>query len=164
MSAPPPLSALAPSDLPPPASGRFSAGVHYYPVRIFFEDTDAGGVVYHANYLRYMERARSDMLRLAGIDQRGALDSGEGVYAVARARIDYRRPARLDDDLMVVSRVAHVAGATVTIGQDVLRGEDLITQGEVTVAFLSPQGRPKRQPKPWIALFTRIAQGEDINP
>lgn len=164
MSALPPPPAPAPSDLPTPASGRFVAGTHYYPLRIFFEDTDTGGVVYHANYLRYMERARSDMLRLVGIDQRGALDGGEGVYAVARAAIDYRRPARLDDDLMVVSRVANVSGATVTIAQDILRGEDLITSGEVIVAFLSSQGRPKRQPKPWLALFTRIAQGEDLNP
>lgn len=163
MSAPP-SSDLRPADLPTPASGRFLAGAHYYPVRIFFEDTDTGGVVYHANYLRYMERARSDMLRLVGIDQRAALDSGEGVYAVTRATIDYRRPARLDDELMVVSRVSDIGGATVTIGQDVLRGDDLITRGEVIVAFLSPQGRPKRQPKPWIALFTRIAQGEDLNP
>ncbi len=163
MSAPP-SSDLRPADLPTPASGRFLAGAHYYPVRIFFEDTDTGGVVYHANYLRYMERARSDMLRLVGIDQRAALDSGEGVYAVTRATIDYRRPARLDDELMVVSRVSDIGGATVTIGQEVLRGDDLITRGEVIVAFLSPQGRPKRQPKPWIALFTRIAQGEDLNP
>lgn len=163
MSAPPLPSATA-TGLPVPASGRFSAGEHYYPVRIFFEDTDAGGVVYHANYLRYMERARSDMLRLAGIDQRGALEQGEGVYAVVRARIDYRRPARLDDDLTVVSRVGDIAAASVTIGQDIMRGEDLISQGEVTVAFLSSAGRPKRQPKPWIALFTRIAQGEDIHP
>jgi len=162
MSAPPPPPAPA-TDLPTPASGRFAAGVHHYPVRIFFEDTDAGGLVYHANYLRYMERARSDMLRLAGIDQRGSLEKGEGVYAVTRAAIAYRRPARLDDDLIVVSRIADISAASVTITQNIERGGDLITEGEVTVAFLSPTGRPKRQPKPWIALFTRIAQGEDIH-
>ncbi|GLT01071.1 tol-pal system-associated acyl-CoA thioesterase [Sphingobium jiangsuense] len=138
--------------------------MHHYPVRIFFEDTDAGGIVYHANYLRYMERARSDMLRLIGIDQRGALDGGEGVYAVTRLAIDYRLPAKLDDDLIVTSRVAQISGATVTMTQDMARGADLLTRAEVRVAFLSPQGRPKRQPKPWVALFTRIAQGEDIHP
>ena len=153
-----------PSDLPAPASGLFAGGVHHYPVRIFFEDTDTGGVVYHANYLRYMERARSDMLRLIGIDQRGTLDNGEGVYAVTHVAIDYRLPARLDDDLIVVSRVEAVTGATVTIAQDVMRGSDLLTRGEVRVAFLSSQGRPKRQPKSWVALFTRIAQGEDVCP
>lgn len=190
------MSASLPlSDMPAPPSGRFVDGVHYFPVHVYFEDTDTGGVVYHANYLRYMERARSDMLRLLGIDQRAALEAGEGVYAVTNAQIAYRAPARLDDDLMVVSRVAGMTGATVTIVQDMVRTRDghgaarnnaqttdfalenshpaadpapyaavPLTRGEVSVAFLSPQGRPKRQPKAWVALFTRIAQGEDLNP
>ncbi len=158
------MSAQPIPDMPVPASGRFIAGEHYFPVRVYFEDTDTGGIVYHANYLRFMERARSDMLRLVGIDQRAALDSGEGVYAVARVGIDYRAPARLDDDLVVVSRVADVSGATVTIGQDILRNGALLTQAQVRVAFLSSQGRPKRQPPAWITLFNRIAQGEDIRP
>jgi tol-pal system-associated acyl-CoA thioesterase len=113
MSAPfPSANALSPS------SGRFIEGVHHFPVRIYFEDTDAGGIVYHANYLRYMERARSDMLRLLGIDQRASIETGEGVYAVTRVEIEYRAPAKLDDDLIVVSRMERVSGATVlaTIG------------------------------------------------
>jgi acyl-CoA thioester hydrolase len=150
--------------LPAPATGCFIAAVHHFPVRIYFEDTDAGGVVYHANYLRYMERARSDMLRIAGIDQRGNLESGEGVYAVTDVQIRYRRPARLDDDLMVNSRVAAVGAATCAIHQQVMRGEELLTQGEVTVAYLTPQGRPRRQPKPWIDIFTRLMRGEDFRP
>ena len=145
-----------------PASGRFVAGVHHYPVRVFFEDTDAGGVVYHANYLRFMERARSDMLRLLGIDQRSTLDSGEGVYAVTRLEIDYRRPAGLDDDLMIVSHVEHVRNASCTIGHSIARGTEVLTQASVTVAFLSSTGRPKRQPAHWVALFQRIPQGEDV--
>ena len=80
-----------------PATGRFVAAVHHFPLRIYFEDTDLSGLVYHANYLRYMERARSDMLRAAGIDQRAAHDNGTGVYAVTDLTIRYRRPARLDD-------------------------------------------------------------------
>lgn len=159
MSAPQPVH-----DMPVPASGQFAGGAHRFPVRVYFEDTDAGGIVYHASYLRFMERARSDMLRLAGIDQRGALESGEGAYAVARVEIDYRAPARLDDDLIVVSRVAAVSGATVTIGQDILRSGALLTRAQVRVAFLSNQGRPKRQPRAWVTLFNRIAQGEDIRP
>lgn len=164
MSASPPVPGLSGPDMPVPASGRFAGGVHYFPVRVYFEDTDTGGIVYHASYLRFMERARSDMLRLVGIDQRGTLESGEGVYAVARIGIDYRAPARLDDDLIVASRVAEVSGATVTIGQDIVRGGDLLTHAQVRVAFLSSQGRPKRQPRAWVALFNRIAQGEDIHP
>jgi acyl-CoA thioester hydrolase len=78
-----------------PADGRFVHGVHHFPLRVYFEDTDLSGMVYHANYLRFMERARSDMLRAAGIDQRAAQDAGTGVYAVVDAAIRYRRPAAL---------------------------------------------------------------------
>src|SRR3546814_3593232 len=98
--------------LPAPATGRFIAAEHHFPLRVYFEDTDLSGLVYHANYLRYMERARSDMLRIAGIDQRGNLEGGEGVYAVTDLQLQYRRPARLDDDLMVVSRVTQVCAAS----------------------------------------------------
>jgi len=150
-------------DMPQPASGRFAGGVHYFPVRIYFEDTDTGGIVYHANYLRFMERARSDMLRLLAIDQRGSINSGEGVYTVARLAIDYRMPAMLDDDLIVISHVKNVGGATCTMEQRIFRANDCLTTSEVTVAFVAANGRPKRQPKPWVTLFNRIAQGEDID-
>lgn len=144
-------------------SGVFTDGTHHFPVRIYFEDTDAGGIVYHANYLRYMERARSDMLRLLGIEQRASMEAGEGVYAVSSLRIDYRAPARLDDDLIVISRMESASGATVSIAQQVVRGETLLTSAHVTVAFITPQGRPKRQPKAWIDLYNRITQREDIS-
>jgi acyl-CoA thioester hydrolase len=153
------------SDLmPAPATGRFLAAVHHFPLRIYFEDTDLSGLVYHANYLRYMERARSDMLRIAGIDQRGNHEAGDGVYAVTDLHIRYRRPARLDDDLMVVSRVADVRAASCAIHQSVMRGEEQLTDATVTVAWLTPQGRPQRQPKAWTAIFNRLLQGEDIHP
>lgn len=137
-----------------PASGRFEGGEHVFPLRVYFEDTDLSGLVYHANYLRYMERARSDMLRLLGIDQRGAHARGEGVYAVTDIAIRYRGPARLDDDLLVRSRLSQLTPARCAIAQSVWRGSDEITRGHVTVAFLDPAGRPKRQPADWIARFT----------
>ena len=84
-----------------PVEGRFDGIEHRFPVRVYFEDTDLSGVVYHANYLRYMERARSDMLRLAGIDQRAAQEAREGAYAVSALAIRYRAPAKLDDALVV---------------------------------------------------------------
>lgn len=143
------------------ASGRFIGASHYFPLRVYFEDTDLSGLVYHANYLRYMERARSDMLRVAGIDQRDNLATGKGVYAVADIHIAYRLPARLEDDLMVVSKVIAVGGATCTIHQTVMRGDEILTQADVTAAYLTPQGRPQRQPRSWIDLFTRLVQGED---
>lgn len=152
----------APVDLQP-ASGRFVGGVHYFPLRVYFEDTDLSGVVYHANYLRYMERARSDMLRLAGIDQRDTHESGGGVYAIANVAIAYRSPARLDDDLIIRSHVTAIGAATCSIHQTVMRDDDIVTDGDVTAAFLTPQGRPQRQPKPWIAIFKRLAQGEDLS-
>ncbi len=139
-----------------PATGRFEGREHRFPVRVYFEDTDLSGVVYHANYLRFMERARSDMLSCAGIDQRAAFDSDEGVYAVADLAIKYRRPARLDDALIVISLVAAVGAATATIHQRVMRGTELLTEATVTAAFLTRAGKPRRQPKHWVAAFERL--------
>ena len=141
---------------PVPATGVFDGPVHRFPVRVYFEDTDLSGVVYHANYLRFMERARSDMLARVGIDQRAAFDSGEGVYAVANLTIKYRAPARLDDTLTVVSQVQGVRAATATIHQVVMRGREILTEATVTAAFLTREGRPRRQPKPWVDAFARL--------
>lgn len=142
-----------------PQTGRFEGGEHRFPLRVYFEDTDLSGVVYHANYLRFMERARSDMLRVAGIDQRAAQEAGEGVYAVAEVAIRYRRPARLDDALLVVSRVTDARGASCAIQQTVMRGGETVAEAEVTAVFLSPGGRPRRQPPDWIETFRRL-QGD----
>ena len=139
---------------PAPASGRFERGEHVFPLRVSFEDTDLSGLVYHANYLRYMERARSDMLRLLGIDQRGTQERGEGVYAVTDLSIRYRGPARLDEDLIVRSQLTQVTPARCVIVQSVCRGDATLTEGSVTVAFLDTTGRPRRQPADWIARFS----------
>jgi acyl-CoA thioester hydrolase len=101
-----------------------------------------------------MERARSDMLRLLGIDQRGALEDGTGVYAIADLAIRYRAPARLDDALLVRSAVSAVTAARCVIAQSVWRGDIELTQASVTVAFIDPvAGRARRQPADWIARF-----------
>ncbi|WP_422060403.1 YbgC/FadM family acyl-CoA thioesterase [Sphingopyxis sp.] len=151
------------ADVPPPfIPGAFVGAAHHYRARVYFEDTDLSGIVYHANYLRYMERARSDMLRLAGIDQRTAMESGEGAWAVTDLTIKYRSPAKLDDDILVVSSVEAVRGASVIIAQRILRGADTLTDGRVTAAFLSPEGRPRRQPAGWADRFTAIMNGETI--
>jgi len=146
--------------LPPFVPGAFVGAAHHYRARVYFEDTDLSGIVYHANYLRYMERARSDMLRLAGIDQRAAMKGGEGAWAVTDLTIKYRSPAKLDDDITVVSTVEAVRGASVIIAQRILRGQDTLTEGRVTAAFLSPEGRPRRQPAGWADRFTAIMNGE----
>ena len=156
------------TDVPPPfVPGAFAGAEHLYRARVYFEDTDLSGIVYHANYLRYMERARSDMLRLAGIDQRAAMEAGEGAWAVTDLTIKYRLPAKLDDDLLVVSTVEAVRGASVIIAQRILRGQarfssETLTDGRVTAAFLSPAGRPRRQPLDWVQRFTAVMNGETI--
>ena len=133
---------------------------HLFPVRVYFEDTDVAGIVYYANYLRFMERARSDLLRAIGVDQRGALEGGEGVYAVADLTIRYRAPAKLADDLVVVTEVAEVRAASVLIHQQVMRGDQVLSDATVTAAFLTPEGRPRRQPRTWVEMFQRL-QGEE---
>jgi len=144
---------------PPFIPGYFDGAAHIFRARVYFEDTDLSGIVYHANYLRFMERARSDMLRLAGIDQRAANDAGMGAWAVTDLAIRYRRPAKLDDDLTVISMVEAVRGASVIIAQRVMRGDELLTEGRVTAAFLTPEGRPRRQPGDWAARFKSIMTG-----
>jgi acyl-CoA thioester hydrolase len=140
-----------------PYEGAFLGRVHHFALRVYFEDTDVSGVVYHANYLKYMERARSDMLRAAGIDQRGAIEGGEGVYVVADLEIRYRASAKLDDDLVVLSEVLEVRAASCTIQQRVMRGTDVLTEARVTAAFVW-EGRPKRQPRAWVEVFRRLTE------
>jgi acyl-CoA thioester hydrolase len=137
-------------------AGRFDGLEHRFPVRVYFEDTDLSGVVYHANYLRFMERARSDMLRLAGIDQRAAHEAGEGAYAVTRMQLRFAAPARLDDALTVVSRLVRVRAASVDIQQRVMRHDELLVQAEVEAAFVAPNGRPRRQPAHWVDAFVPL--------
>ena len=144
-----------------PMGGRFDGREHRLGIRVYFEDTDLSGVVYHANYLRWMERARSDMLRLAGIDQRAAHDAGEGAYAVTELAIRYRAPARLDDAVVVASRLVAVRPASCRIHQRVMRDGLILTDAEVTAAFVAPDGRPRRQPKAWIDAFHPLIWAPD---
>ena len=143
-----------------PQTGRFVGREHRFPVRVYFEDTDFSGVVYHASYLRFMERARSDMLSVAGIDQRGAFARGDGVYTVAELTIKYHRPARFDDALLIVSTVEQVRAASCLIQQRVMLGDELKAEARVLAAFLTPDSRPRRQPRPWIEAFERLLPEE----
>ena len=120
--------------------------VHRFAVRVYYEDTDFSGVVYHANYLRFLERGRTEMLRDLGIDQ-VALYAGEPriAFAVARMEIDFRRPARMDDLLDVETRVAEVGGASLSMRQRLLRGDEPLIEAVVRVAAVS-RGRAVRLP------------------
>jgi acyl-CoA thioester hydrolase len=149
-------------DLDAPYCGGFVGKTHRFALRVYFEDTDVAGIVYYANYLRFMERARSDMLRAVGIDQRAAMESGEGVYAVADVSIKYRGSAKLEDELVVVSEVIQVRAAACVIQQRVMRGDEILTDARVTAAFITNEGRPRRQPRAWTEIFERlIVEGKE---
>lgn len=130
--------------------------MHRYAVRVYYEDTDAGGVVYHANYLRWFERARSDLLRLLGIDQRAALESGSGLYAVAELAIRYLLPARLGDEVLIETRGRAIGAATCTLEQCASRDGATISHATVRVGFVGPDGRPRRQPEAWRHAFASL--------
>ena len=139
-----------------PYRGGFAGREHHFALTVYFEDTDTAGIVYYANYLKYMERARSDMLRAVGVDQRAALDAADGVYAVAEVAIRYLKSARLNDDLVIASTLETIRAASVIIHQRVIRGTDILTDARVTAAFMTLDGRPKRQPAEWIDRFRAI--------
>jgi len=144
-----------------PYRGGFVGNEHHFALTVYFEDTDAYGIVYYANYLKFMERARSDFIRAVGVDQAAELAASGSAYAVVEVDIRYKKPARLGDDLQVVSTVDQVRASSVHIQQRVMRGTELLTQARVVAAFLDGEGRPRRQPKPWIDKFNQISiQGQ----
>jgi len=147
-------------DFDTPYQGGFADGEHRFALRVYFEDTDAAGIVYYANYLKFIERARSDMLRALDVDQRGAIEAGEGAYAVAEAAIKYHRPAKLGDDLVVLSGLVGLGAASATIHQRVMRGKEMLADATIVAAFLSPDGRPKRQPEAWLERFKPLVRRE----
>ena len=144
-------------DFDRPYRGGFVGREHRFALTVYFEDTDTAGIVYYANYLKFMERARSDMIRASGVDQVAELHASGSAYAVAEVNIRYLRPARLGDDLVVVSTVEAVRGVSVLIQQRVMRGAEQLADATVTAAFLTADGRPQRQPKEWVERFRAIA-------
>ncbi len=131
---------------------------HRYAVRVQWEDTDAAGIVYYANYLRFIERGRSDLLLAHGIDQRGLIDSDNGVaFAVRTCHVDYLKPARLHEELTVTTAMTELRGASLTLAQDVWRGEELLVRAEVKLACIDSKGRARRVPPPIAALFATLS-------
>lgn len=142
--------------LPEPACGRFDGPLHRFAVRAYFEDTDLSRVVYHANYLRWFERARSDMLRLLAIDQRAEIEAGGSAYAVADLAIRYLLPAKLDDVVLIESRVEEIGAASCRIVQRAMRDGALLCEMRSRIGFVGPDGRPRRQPAAWRAAFSAL--------
>ena len=126
---------------------------HRWPIRVYYEDTDLAGIVYYANYLKFIERARSEMVRAAGIDQIAMKAAGQ-VFAVARLEADYHAPAKFDDELIVETSVTKTTPARLTLQQVVTRESTLIFEAKVVLVCLGPYGRPTRLPPQITKLAT----------
>ena len=131
----------------PDLAGRIEGETHVLPIRVYFEDTDCAGVVYHANFLKFCERARSDFVRLLGIEHQGLANPAQGepaVFVVRRVEIDYLKPGRMDDVLEVVTSCAEIGNASLKLAQDVRRDGTLIARALVSVVLVSRSGKPQR--------------------
>ncbi len=129
-------------------SGRIEGATHIFPVRVYYEDTDSGGLVYHANYLKYAERGRTEMLRLLDVNHTETAKRYGLAFAVRDCAIDYRRAARLDDVLEVRSQLFDLRGATIGVDQGIWRDSDLVAHLRLRIVCLNRQGRPARLPDP----------------
>jgi len=144
-----------------PHSGFIKNGRHILPLRVYYEDTDAGGVVYYANYLKYMERGRSDMLRKLGISQEKMLKfsgAGDIKFVVTRSEIDYVKSARLDDEITVHTNISRLGKASLVMTQEIRRSEELLTKGIIKVAALNAENKPARLPKTILEKFNEVTK------
>jgi acyl-CoA thioester hydrolase len=136
--------------------------IHRYVLRVYYEDTDAGGVVYHANYLRYAERARTEALREAGIPHADLVTQHNRMFMVHRAEIDYMRPARLDDSIVVETRTAQVGGATVTLHQTMRGPDGICAVARIKLACVEIDGhKPARIPPRWRTMLDSM-RSDDV--
>lgn len=130
-----------------PSAGWIVGREHHLAVRVYYEDTDFTGVVYHGNYVRYFERGRSDFLRLIGANHAGLLDhEAPAAFTIGRIELDFRRPARIDDALTVVTTYEHLRGARLDALQRIVRGSELLAEARVHAACIDLKGRPHRPP------------------
>jgi acyl-CoA thioester hydrolase len=127
--------------------GHFDGKIHVLPLRVYYEDTDLSGVVYHANYLRYMERARTEFFRLAGVTKMADLDSDDPTaWAIREVRARYHRPARVDDALTVRTALTAISGARIAALQKIHAGDILLMEGRIEACIITLTGRPRRLP------------------
>lgn len=131
---------------PLPHPGKFAGGLFQFPIRVYYEDTDAGGIVYHAGYLKFAERARTEFMRTLGWGHDRLVAELGVIWVVRRLLIDYRRPAKLDDCLVVTTTCNALQGASIEIAQQITRGDDAMTELQLQIALLTPAGRPARVP------------------
>jgi acyl-CoA thioester hydrolase len=139
---------------PLPPQGHVRDGLHEFPIRVYYEDTDSSGIVYYANYFKFCERARTEYLRCCGIEHERVRAEEGLALVVRRAEIDFLAPARLDDALVVRTRVAAAAGAALDLAQEIRRGEAVLARLALRVACVNAEGRPRRLP-PAIAAIVQ---------
>jgi acyl-CoA thioester hydrolase len=140
-----------------PTTGRIENGRHILPLRIYYEDTDAQGIVYYANWLRFLERGRTELLRTIGLEH-SALREASGLnWVVRRCTIDYLKPARLDETIDIVTGCGEMRGASLDMIQEARRGEDVLVRAELLVACMSDGGRPSRLPLQARNALERVA-------
>jgi len=124
-----------------------AAGVFSWPVRVYWEDTDAGGIVFYANYLKFFERARTEWLRALGVQQRALRESAGGMFVVGETAVRYLAPARLDDELLVTARLEAAGRASLIIAQDARRGDAVLCEGTIRIGWVDAATlRPGRIP------------------
>lgn len=145
-----------------PPCGRFDGPRHSYAVRVYHEDTDASGVVYHASYLRWFERARSDILALLGVDQRAAMDAGEGYYVVSDLAVRYLAPARLGEAIMVETTCEEAGAASLRMRQIAYLDGQKLCEATVRVGFIGSGGKPQRQPQSWRDAFAAVVEKREV--
>ena len=145
------------TSFPEPSHGLIEDRIHRFAVRAYFEDTDLSGVVYHANYLRWFERARSDFVRLLGIDQRAVNEAGEGAFAVTELTIRYLSPARLDDAVGIETVTEEMRAASCRMRQRAYKDGLLLSEAWLRIGFVAPDGRPRRMPAAWRAAFSEVS-------
>lgn len=119
---------------------------HDFGLRVYYEDTDLAGIVYYANYLKFIERGRSEWVRACGVDQMALKAAYDVVFAVRRVEADYLRPARFGEDLIVTTSLTRLTGARIELDQAVRRGDELLFEAKITLVCLSASGQPARIP------------------
>lgn len=130
---------------------------HRFPVRVYFEDTDAGGIVYHAQYLCFAERARTELLRSLDLDHGQLREEDGGVFAVRRAAVEFHRPARLDDLLVVETSVVAARGARLDLRHEIKKDTQVLVNVDIQIVFITPDLRPRRLPARLKAGFAALA-------
>ncbi len=142
-----------------PTSGEIVGGWHVLPLRVYYEDTDAAGIVYYANWLRFLERGRTELLRLLGHEHTALSDASGTHWVVRRCAIDYLKPARLDETIEVATSCRELRGASLDMLQEARRGAETLVRAELVVACMNEHGRPTRLPAGLRASLAQVAGG-----